>query len=99
MSKFLAIFAMVVLLLGTSSCFRHTYTMGKGGTDVKYAKWSHQFLGGLVNGDSMPVNINKICGSSDDITIHDEQTFLNSFVRVLTINIYTPSKISVRCGN
>ncbi len=41
--------------------------------------------------------MSEVCPSGN-ATIHDEQTFLNGLVAVLTSGIYTPTKVTIRCS-
>ncbi len=56
--------------------------------------WRNFWLGGLIGEHTQEVS--EVCPSGT-ATIHDEQTFLNGLVAVLTTGIYTPTTVSIRC--
>jgi len=88
---------MLVFCVGVSGCFRHVYSQGNGGTVEKYDQWQHHFVVGLVN--TPTVDVDSVCPNTKDFTVYERQTFLNGLVSGLTLGIYTPSKITVSCGN
>ncbi len=85
------------LVIVVSGCFEHTYTVGAGAPagPVVYGEWQNHWLGGLIGERTQEVS--EVCPSGN-ATIHDEQTFLNGLVAVLTSGIYTPTKVTIRCS-
>ena len=81
----------------TSERVQHTHTIGAGAPDgpIVYDEWQGHWLGGLIG--ERTHNVSQICPSGN-ATIHDEQTFLNGLVGVLTAVIYTPTKLTIRCS-
>ena len=88
--------AALTLIIVTTGCFEHTYTMGQGASaaPVVYDEWHSQWLGGLIGERNLDINV--LCPSGN-ATIHDEQSFLNGLVTVLTTGIYSPTTVKVRC--
>jgi hypothetical protein len=86
----------LVLVISAAGCFEHTYTFGQGAPvgPVVYDEWQSQWLGGLIGEETHDVRA--ICPSGN-ATIHDEQSFLNGLVAVLTSGIYTPTTVTIRC--
>ena len=84
---------LVAVLAG---CYEHTYTVGAGapaGTLV-YDHWQNPWLGGLIG--EIDVEVGEVCPSGN-ATIHNEQSFLNGLVTALTVGIYTPTEVKIRC--
>jgi len=71
------------LMIITTGCFEHTYTVGQGAPagPVVYEEWNNSWLGGLIGEKNLDVT--GLCPSGN-ATIHDEQTFLNGLVGALT---------------
>ena len=88
--------AAIGLVVVAAGCFEHTYTVGAGAPagPVVYGEWQNHWLGGLLGERTQEVS--EVCPSGN-ATIHDEQTFLNGLVAVLTTGIYTPTKVTIRC--
>lgn len=88
--------AALTLIIVTTGCFEHTYTMGNGAVaaPVVYDEWQSQWLGGLIGERNLDIDV--LCPSGN-ATIHDEQSFLNGLVTVLTTGIYSPTTVTVRC--
>ena len=86
------------LVIVTAGCYEHTFTVGQGAPmgPVVYQEWQNQWLGGLI-GDR-DHDIGQLCPSGN-ATIHDEQSFLNGLVQVLTGGIYSPTTVTIRCAS
>lgn len=91
--RMMATMGLVLVVVG---CYEHTYTVGGGAptAPVAYGEWAHHWLGGLIGERTHALS--EVCPSGN-ATIHDEQTFLNGLVSVLTSRIYTPTKVTIRC--
>ena len=89
----------VFLVLALTGCFKHTYVVGAGApaAPLVYDEWRHHWLGGLINPDSR-LELQAVCPGGSNATIHQEQTFLNGLVGVLTVGIYVPRTVKVRCA-
>lgn len=85
----------LVVLLG--GCYEHTYSIGTGAPAgaIVYDEWKHHWLAGLIS-PSHEMDIQTMCPSGN-VTIHNEQTFLNGLVSGLTGGIYSPTTVKVRC--
>ncbi len=91
-------FGLALLLTG---CFQHTYTIGAGAPDgeLVYKQWHHHWLFGLIRPKLQDrVDVAKEC-SSDDATIHERVSFLNGVIDVLIGIIYSPTTVTITCGN
>jgi len=87
-----------VLLTAAAGCYEHTYTLGTGAPvgPVVYDEWQNHWLSGLVGEKNLDIGV--LCPSGN-ATIHDEQSFLNGLVSVLTFGIYSPTVVEIRCAN
>ena len=85
------------MVLVMAGCFEHTYTMGAGAPSgpIVYDEGQDHWLGGLIG--ERTHDVSQVCPSGN-ATIHDEQTFLNGLVAVITGGIYTPTTLTIRCA-
>ena len=88
--------AALTIIIVTAGCYEHTYNTGQGATaaPVVYNEWHSQWLGGLIGERTLDIDV--LCPSGN-ATIHDEQSFLNGLVSVLTVGIYSPTTVKIRC--
>lgn len=88
--------AIVGLIFVATGCYEHTFTVGLGAPTgpVVYQEWQNHWLGGLIGERNM--ELRELCPSGN-ATIHDEQSFLNGLVQVLTAGIYAPSTVKIQC--
>lgn len=89
------------LAIGSSACMKHTYTLGSGAPDaeVVYKHWHHHWLFGLIRPElQKQLDITALCPSGT-VTIHQERSFVNGLIDVLTWFIYTPTTVTVQCDN
>lgn len=88
--------AALTFIIVTAGCYEHTYTLGQGAAaaPIAYEEWHSHWLGGLIG--ERTLNIDSLCPSGN-ATIHDEQSFLNGLVSALTVGIYTPTTVKIRC--
>ncbi|MDH3206790.1 MAG: Bor family protein [Gemmatimonadota bacterium] len=84
------------LMLVTTACYEHTYTVGLGAPTgaVVYEEWHNHWLGGLIGERNIDVAL--LCPSGN-ATIHNEQSFLNGLVEGLTVGIYAPTTVKILC--
>ena len=70
--------------------------MGQGAAaaPIVYEEWQSQWLGGLIGERTLDIDV--LCPSGN-ATIHDEQSFLNGLVSALTVGIYSPTTVKIRC--
>ena len=89
--------AAIGLVLVVAGCYEHTYTVGAGApaSPVVYDQWENHWLAGLIGHRTH--ELSEVCPSGN-ATIHDEQTFLNGLVSVLTSGIYAPTTVTIRCS-
>jgi hypothetical protein len=93
-----ALFAICLLLGG---CSQHTYTLGAGAPDgaVVYKAWHHHWLFRLIRPEfQKEVLVSEVCPSGQ-ATIHEETTFLNGLIDVLIGFVYSPTTVTVTCGD
>ena len=85
-----------VLLLALAGCYEHTFTVGAGAPQgpVVYDHWENFWLDGLIGHHKY--DIEEICPSGN-ATIEGYQSFLNGFVTGLTVGIYSPTTLKIRC--
>ena len=85
------------MVLVVAGCYEHTYTMGAGAPSgpIVYEEGQDHWLGGLIG--ERTHDLSQVCPSGN-ATIHDEQTFLNGLVSALTVGIYTPTNLTIRCS-
>lgn len=86
------------IALAAAGCLEHTYNAGNGapvGPKV-YEEWHSHWLGGLIG--ERTLDIHQHCPSGN-ATVHNEQSFLNGLVAVLTSGIYTPTTVTIRCDD
>lgn len=88
---------MTMAVLTLTACYEHTYSVGAGAPvgPVVYDEWHHHWLGGLIG--ERELRIRDYCPSGN-ATVHNEQSFLNGLVSVLTTGIYTPTTVTIRCA-
>jgi hypothetical protein len=84
-------------VLVVAGCYEHTFTIGAGAPagPIVYDEWQTHWLSGLIG--ERTHDVSALCPSGN-ATIHDEQTFLNGLVSALTIGIYSPTKVTIRCS-
>jgi len=89
----------LTLALVLGACYEHTYTTGTGAPNgaVVYDEWRHHWLGGLIS-PKQELELRDVCPSGN-ATIHQEVTFLNGLIAGLTVGIYEPSTVEVRCAD
>jgi hypothetical protein len=90
----------VVTFVALAGCFMNRYAVGTGADinrEPDYKQWTGHFIAGLVGGSDQ-LSINNICPSGNAV-IEDVRSFVNMLIGGLTGNIYTPSTISVWCGD
>ena len=90
----------IAALLALAGCWRTTIRNGGtpvGQTPIDYDyKWHNGVIYGIAE-LSGPYDLSKVCpqGWSE---IHTETDFLAGLVTVVTLNIYTPQRVTVRCA-
>jgi Bor protein len=89
----------VLLAVGVSACFEHTYIVGRGAPEGRmvYDHWQNHWLGGLIS-PNQTLELREMCPSGN-ATIHEEATFMNGLIGALTGGIYQPTTVKVRCAD
>jgi len=87
---------LTILTIATTGCYEHTFAVGQGAPvgPVVYDEWHNHWLLGLIG--ERTIQVEQHCPSGN-ATIHDEQSFLNGLVSVLTSGIYSPTTVTIRC--
>jgi len=95
-----ALFGLVLIAAVLSTgCFTHRYSTSPEavqGSEV-YKKWHNHFLFGLISNDE-DVDIKELCPSGN-FYIEDKQTFVNQLLGGLTLGIWIPTTVIVRCAD
>ena len=97
MRKLVVVLMLVAFLsVTTVGCFKHTYTVGKGGDNGKdvYSEWHAHWLFGIIGDEN--VNLKKYCPSGN-ATIKEQITFVNGLIGALIGLIYYPTTVKIEC--
>jgi hypothetical protein len=97
-NKWLGMGLLCVSVGTLGGCYKHSYTVGRGGNtggDPTKSYWQSHWLFGLI-GES-DVDMKTTCPSGN-ATIKDRWSFLNSIVTALVGVIYAPTTVEVYCG-
>lgn len=77
-------------------CYRQAVQTGRTpSATVIHRPWTHTFLWGLVPAE--PIDVTTECRSGI-ATVVTEQSFLNGVATVLTLGIWTPRDVTIRCA-
>ncbi len=93
--------ALVLLAVGLTACFQHTYNVGAGAPDgeIVYRHWHHHWIFGLIRPElQKELDLEKFCPSGN-ATIHQKVSFVNGLVDVLIGFIYSPTTVEIRCDD
>ncbi len=97
----LAIVAASALALTLTGCLQHTFSIGTGapeGAQV-YKNWHHHWLFGLIRPKHQEkLDLADQCPSGN-ATIHEETSFVNGLVDILTWFIYSPTTVTILCDD
>ena len=97
----LAILAASALALTLTGCLQHTFSIGTGapaGAQV-YKNWHHHWLFGLIRPKhQQTLDLADYCPSGN-ATLHEETSFVNGLVDVLTWFIYSPTTVTILCDD
>ncbi len=99
MRRLSSILVVAAFALPLAGCLQHTYVVGVGapGGEIVYKHWHHHWLFGLIRPKLQEqVDIDKLCPSGSAV-IHQEVSFTNGIVDVLTAFIYSPTTVTVTC--
>lgn len=97
MKKLLILVLALAMLFVLSGCFKHTFTVGDGGSKgskVVYEKWHSHWLFGIIGDEN--VNVKKLCPSGN-ATIHEEITFVNGLIGAFVGLVYFPTTVEIKC--
>ena len=99
MKKLAALSVVAALTLPLAGCMQHTYVVGVATPDdeVVYKQWHHHWIFGLIRPKlQKKVDIDRLCPGGD-AWIHEEVSFANGIVDLLTAFVYSPTTVTVRC--
>ena len=87
------------LVLTLTACLQHTYTIGTGAPAGKqvYKNWHHHWLFGLIRSEHQKELLLADHCPSGNATIHEETSFVNGLVDLLTWFIYSPTTVTILC--
>jgi len=98
----LAILAASALALTLTGCLQHTFSIGAGApesSDQVYKNWHHHWLFGLIRSEHQEqLDLADYCPSGN-ATLHEETSFVNGLVDVLTWFIYSPTTVTILCDD
>ena len=89
------------LALTLTACLQHTYTIGAGAPAGKqvYKNWHHHWLFGLIRSEHQEELVLANYCPSGNATIHEETSFVNGLVDILTWFIYSPTTVTILCDD
>ncbi len=97
----LALLAASTLALTLTGCLQHTFSIGTGapeGAQV-YKNWHHHWLFGLIRSEHQEkIDLADHCPSGN-ATLHEETSFVNGLVDILTWFIYSPTTVTILCDD
>lgn len=83
-------------------CMQHTYKIGTGAPEdapVVYKHWQHHWLFGLIRPKlQKELDVARVCPSGN-ATVHEEMSFVNGLVDILTTFIYAPTTVTITCDD
>ena len=94
MSRKTILIATAILI---SSCSSQTFNINGANGEIPTSQSSQNFfIGGI--GQEKISNAAEICGGVEKIIkVESQQTFLNGFIGLITLGIYTPRDVKVYC--
>ncbi len=99
MKSFFQIFVISFCIIFVAGCSTVTISpqgKPKVGREADYEDSKAFFLFGLVG--KQQVDITKPCNGQEPQQIQTQSTFLDSFLGIITIGIYSPKTVKVWCG-
>lgn len=85
------------LLVSTAGCFQQTMHSGlTPSTTIVEHEFVATWLWGIV--PATPIDTRQSCPSGV-ATVETQQTFMNGFVGVLTLGIYSPQSVRITCAS
>jgi hypothetical protein len=88
--------SLVAILLATTACFHQAVHSGLApSTTVVEKQYVATWWWGIVA--AKPIDVRQQCPSGV-ATVETEQSFMNGFVGVLTLGIYSPQRLRVTCA-
>lgn len=95
MKKNLLNFALVIgICVSMSSCYTHTYNVGKGAQTGASVKGKNNYLiSGLITLNT--TNPSSMAGGAADYTVTTKHTFIDLILNSITFGIYSPTTTTV----
>ena len=89
--KSTAIFGLAVMM---TSCYSHTYTVGKGAqSNVSTKEKNHYFIYGLAPGTTSSPT--EMANGAKDYTVNTQHSFVDGLISGITFGIYNPTTTKV----
>lgn len=99
MKKVMLIAVVAIALLGLTGCMKHTFDYPSRQADGRVMEETSKFyLFGLIDGDKEPFSAYNLCNGP----VKSVETFAsigNSCVGCVTLNIYAPNTVEVKCAS
>ena len=88
---------LLTLLLGISGCYKATFYQGSTVAGTQHEAWESFFLYGLIG--SPTVDVREFCPDGQIASLSSGGNFGTELVSVLTVGLYTPRRVEVRCSD
>lgn len=99
MKKLMLIAVAAIALSGLTGCMKHTFTYPSRESDGRVMEEPSKFyFFGLVDADKQPISAYNVCNGP----VKSVDTYLtlgNACVGCLTLQIYTPNTVEIRCAS
>jgi hypothetical protein len=98
MIRFSSCFAIVGCAAVAAGCYHHRLDLGTGAPKgpVVYEEWHSYYAWGLIG--EHQIDVTNVCPSGN-ATISRGRTFLNQLATDLTLGIYSPMTITIKCSS
>lgn len=99
MKKVMLIAVAAIALMGLTGCYKYTFDYPSRQADGRVMKESSKFyISGLIDADKQPLSAYNLCNGPVK-SVETSATFGNGCVSCLTLYIYTPQTVEVRCAS
>lgn len=99
MKRIMLIAMVAIALLGLTGCMKHTFTYPDRQADGRVMTESSKFyVFGLIDGDDRPISAYNLCNGPVK-SVETYQTFGDALIGCVTLQIYTPNTVAVRCAS
>lgn len=85
---------MLALAVSMTSCYTYTTTVGNGPqTGTKIIAHNHYLIAGLAPVST--ANTKAIVGDTKDYSVTVKHTFVDGFLQMLTLGLYSPTTVTI----